>query len=207
MIEGRCIPTEHFYDQLEPPESTPRDHAAEAISLLLAEVVSKRNRGSGSPEMLHKTFEESLRNFIALVFVMRRDLLPDAAQWQVAEALGVSGAALSRLCTKWSDKLGGMRSGGMKSSLARASYQGNYSHPKGTKHATADHIGKRADSKRTLGSMRIIDEAMEYFRNGKPFLKPHRKVLLGWGLIDEHDQFTPRGIAVLNGDDPLPDHR
>lgn len=195
--------SEDFYNEIEPEDESPRDLAAEALAAVLRKVMSRRRHGvtdTTTDDALRRLMEESFRNFIALVFVMRPDLLPDVPQWRLAQALGCTRAALSRLCVKWSLKLGGMKTGGMKSIEARDSYRvaATGRRKKGQPHRKPKHVGESlsndAFAERTA---RLIAEAVSAFNAGDPWTMHQRHALRRAGLVNDADELTEAGRELL----------
>lgn len=205
MMLRNATTTEEFYDQLEPPPPDDRELLPEALGEIMAQCLGRQGAAVDTPAAIRGKMEAGFRKYVALAFVIRPDLLPNAPAWMLAESIGVTKQELSRLCVRWSDRLGGLKSPSMKSEEARAAYKrANVSPGKGLKHRTADTIGQRIDKKSRTEAQGIIDRAISNFNGGEPFTKYQRRLLLGWDLIDEHDQWTERGRAVLNGGEPTP---
>lgn len=192
---------EDFFEELEPTPTQPRDMLAEAIGKILEHCCRSTKTNTANPEYITRQIESSYRRFFALVLVLKPELLPaDLPHHRWAEILGVTKQALSLRCIEWSDILGGLRSGSMKSATARENYSKVIRHGhKGKPHRAADGISQRTDQDGLQRTERILADAFEYFRNGKPWTKLHRRELRLAGLITEADELTEAGQARLQG--------
>ncbi len=194
---------EDFYDTLEPEPPRERDMLAEAIGEILDRCVGVTGTSkTATPELVVSGLESSFRRFVAMIYVIKPQLLgASRPAWFYAEALGFTRQGFSRLCTEWSDVLGGMRNPAMRTQAARDTYRNmkRGGSAVGTKKTrTASHIGgNRVDTEMRQLTEHMIVVAMEAFRTGKAWSTPQRRKLLQAGLIDAEDQLTDSGRERL----------
>lgn len=191
---------EAWLDEIEPLEEKPRDLIADALAAVLAKCMSGKPVSSAlNPEHLSRQIESSYRRFFALILVLKPELLPaDLPHHKWAEILGVTRQGLSLRCVEWSDFLGGLKSGSMKSGTARQIYSeaNNRKGNTGKPHRRTGGIGQRTEQ---MGAQtqRILAEAVGFFRDGKPWSKLHRRELRLAGYIGDADELTAEGRQRL----------
>lgn len=190
----------HPVDLIEPEPENPRDMVAEAVGRLLEEVMNRNHPPKElTAESIALHLQCSFRNFIAMVYILRPELLPgDLPQWRLAEALGCTKAGLSRLCVIWSARLGGLRSGAMKSKAAREKYaETNRRGQRGQSHTNPAGIGQHTDQDGRARTARIISEAIAAFHAGRPWHQIHKRELRLAGYIGDGDRITEAGRKLI----------
>lgn len=186
----------HPVDLIEPEPENPQDLVAEAVGKLLEQVMNRNHPPKElTAESIAQHLQCSFRNFIAMVYILRPELLPgDLPQWRLAEALGCTKAGFSRLCIIWSERLGSKRSGSMKSKAAREKYaMTNRRGQRGQSHTNPAGIGQHTDQDGKVRTARIISEAIAAFHAGRPWHQIHKRELRLAGYIGDGDQLTEAG--------------
>lgn len=187
-----------YLDEIEPEPEKPRDLLAESISAILEECMNRKGFSDSGNQALTPHLESSFRKFIALVLIVRPDLLPgNLPNWRIAEGLGCTRQCLSIHCVNWSDFLGGMKAPGMKSQEARETYRQNKSTGSKRPKRKADRIGGRVDTAMRVHNETTIILAFERFLNGSDFDTRQRTALQEAGLIDSESMFTEAGRERL----------
>lgn len=189
----------HPVEDLEPEESHDPSETVEALRAILRRIFEfGRHRRH---EDLRSRLDTGFRRFVAMCYVIDDRLVANGkTQTQIAEALGITRAGLSKLCIEWSDRLGGLKAGGMKSASARASYAA----------VQAGHVGYRGRKKLSLGigdpkqdkilararDLRIRNALIDFI-TGKEWDKGEWHLLREDGLIDDDGAFTEQGRQRL----------
>ena len=202
---------EDFYSALEPSAPQPQDELAEMLGLLFDSVFpTVKYSKCRTPEELRMRLESGYRKFCACVWLVRpQSISPDGVQgWRMAEALSITRAAFSKLAVGWSDELGGMRNGSMRTATARRTYSESGGAGAGSRNAKrkAGHIGDggRKDEAHRACQDHAISEALQVFGTGeRTWTTKEFHALLDAGLVDEEARLTDAGKQRLEAL-PLP---
>lgn len=150
------------------------------------------------PTSPQSNLTSGFRRFVALVSVIRPDLLEGRSQIQIGKELGCSSANISKEANKMADLLG-IRSPGMKRQEARAAMaQGQRGRARGVAH------GETAQAAHDRSVMARCESAAEKFMTGQAWTKRERAALRERGFIDEDEDLTEEGRRFMGGDCDTP---
>lgn len=176
----------HPMEYIEPIEDS-HDSRAEVIGKLFG-IIFPPNR-SGKDNL-----EAGWLRFICLVMIVKPDLLQGASQTFVAKLAGCTAANVSKYSNEIADKIG-MRSGGMKSEFARASYslaQSRRGKDEEGEERSAVEIHEAAVAK-------ACHMARSKMQTGKAWSRFEKAALFEHGLIDDDEELTTDGIEFFSG--------
>lgn len=173
----------HPMAHLEPEEEPQASGGAEMLGKVMVEVF----RGRGRSKL---DYAAAFNRFIALVWVIRPDLLDGKSLMILADEVGITRAALSKNATAFSDLLGGYRNGAQKSQAARESYRevqmGHESY-------------RRPGTPINPRTQQRLEQLRDDFHQGKAWRQIDKDLLRRRGLIGAGDRLTAAGKAWLRG--------
>jgi hypothetical protein len=165
------------HEILEPLDEDSQGERTEIIYRLFGIILPQ----SGASR--ERLMEISFRRFCALVYTIAPERLGATSQTEVAEKLGFSSAAFSKICIELSVHLG-IQPRALRTIGARV-------HPADSAGGDRVHVGrKQRDGK-------IMSDARKFFERGKPWLAHHREMLMKHGLLGEEGKLTREGIGWL----------
>jgi hypothetical protein len=191
-----------FYDELEPQENFTSEQA-EAIGALIEDMFTFGKFSSPqTAELLRSRMQTAFRKFVALAFVMRPAAISTKAVTarQISESLSMTRQGFSLLCVSWSDRLGGLRSGGMKTAEARQNYRsaGGGAVGRTTPRPAHGIIGDAyRDNDMREFQMRTAKGAIAKLNSEGTWSLVEVRTLLTLGWIDEDARLTAEGERIV----------
>jgi hypothetical protein len=171
-------------DILEPlPDPADSSAGVEVLRQVIGEVFRNRNGKLDASAAFNK--------FLALVWVMRPDMLDGKSLTTLGDEVGCTRACLSKLAVQWSDMLDGYRNGGMKSRSARQSYR---EVQKGH-----ENFRVRASNGHTAKIEARLSGLLADFKAGEIWKRTDREFLRRRGLIGGGDRLTEKGREWVEG--------
>ena len=176
---------------------------AEVIPRLVRQMFSSQKcKRATKGENLQWRFAIGFRRFAALAFTTQPELFEDVPAWRVAEAIGISPAQFSRLCSVASRSLGGLSHPSSRSLAHRnacsVSRVGIVPTTKGKRSRNTKIAVVPANRYRVAEQVGVA-KALKVFREGGTWTKKQVRLLFVAGYVDENGSLLFRqGLEALS---------